>query len=346
MFRSIIFFFVIAVMVFFVSCSLQPKDSQSSLVVASYNVQTLFDDRNDGDEFREFVPDPDGWNSKRYHNRLQNLARVVRAIHPDGPDILVFQEIENIEVLGDLDRYYLDDLGYSYCETARANSGPLSIAVLSKLPLESVRAHSIAYLETGLRPVLEVRFTHGGRNFCLLGIHWKSKRGSSDTELLRRAEAHALGGIIRAITAEDSPPGIIVAGDANENIDEYLREDMVAVTAFMPADGDIPEHPRDSLRPLVVAPWENGPQAFPQADMYHFWDDKKGSYMYRGEYEKIDQIMVNDKLLAFSGNNPPKFFVIESGFLLNSKGAPRRYEMRYANGYSDHLPLKLEIPLP
>ena len=56
--------------------------SAAGLTLMSYNVQNLFDDVDNGSEFREFNPSRGGWNSEMFHLRVGTIAEVVRAAVP------------------------------------------------------------------------------------------------------------------------------------------------------------------------------------------------------------------------------------------------------------------------
>lgn len=79
--------------------------------IGFYNLENLFDTILDLDPNKilqdDFTPEgPKAWTSERYHEKLNNLARVISElgteISPDGVAILGVSEVENKEVLEDL----------------------------------------------------------------------------------------------------------------------------------------------------------------------------------------------------------------------------------------------------
>ncbi len=80
-----------------------PKNP-SGFYVANWNVENLFDTRDDprnrGDN--EFLPNnpTTRWTRARFQTKLKNLAQVITGMnHSKGPDILGLQEVENEQVL-------------------------------------------------------------------------------------------------------------------------------------------------------------------------------------------------------------------------------------------------------
>ena len=49
--------------------------------VASYNVENLFDLKNDGTEYKEYVPNTTSlWNKKTHDIKLNNISKVIRSL--------------------------------------------------------------------------------------------------------------------------------------------------------------------------------------------------------------------------------------------------------------------------
>jgi hypothetical protein len=74
--------------------------------VAFYNVENLFDTINQANYDEEYLPQS-GWTSKKYNQKLNNLARVIAVIgtndqQKESPTILGVCEVENKGVLEDL----------------------------------------------------------------------------------------------------------------------------------------------------------------------------------------------------------------------------------------------------
>ena len=329
----------------FLACSAPSREDGFSL--ASYNVQTLFDDQLDGNEFSEFVPSADGWNSKKYHNRLRQLSRVIRDLDEGAPDILVLQEIEHAGVIEDIDRYFIRDLDYGH--VAVGGQGGLSMAVLSRRPFLHTQVHGMQWENTTLRPLLEVHLkAPASDRVILFAVHWKSKRGGEayESEELRRASAHALVRAIMEGKQEYPQAHIVVAGDFNENIDEFSVHHGEYQTAIMPVSQlDSWLSSGEEIIPLFVAHGQQHPLNV-EGDipvLYHLWEEGEGSYFFRQQWEKIDSILFSQEF--FATYSRISFRVADAWYLLDSSSRPRKYQQRSSGGYSDHLPIIIEFSL-
>jgi hypothetical protein len=86
-------------------CSLPwQEESPGFLSIASYNVQNLFDDKDDGLEYPEFSLGGGKWNAELYRKRLKNVGEALACLGEDRgfPDILCLVEVEGLSVLEDL----------------------------------------------------------------------------------------------------------------------------------------------------------------------------------------------------------------------------------------------------
>jgi hypothetical protein len=75
--------------------------------------------------------------------------------------------------------------------------------------------------------------------------------------------------------------------------------------------------------------------------VYSCWTDidEPGSYLYRGSWETIDNILLTRELFDSTGLTFEKASLVNHSFLLDEKGRPLRWNERLKKGYSDHLPL-------
>ena len=79
--------------------------SNQSFCIAFYNVENLFDTKDDPNvDDEEFTPNgKQHWTDDRYAKKISNIAKVIRAMNDgDGADIVGFAEVENRGVLEDL----------------------------------------------------------------------------------------------------------------------------------------------------------------------------------------------------------------------------------------------------
>ena len=337
--------------------------SARTVTLVSYNVENLFDAEVDGGEYREFTR-AGGWSEALYTAKLRAIGRALAAAERGGADLVALQEVEHYGAARRLLELELDGLGYRHVawlpDPHNAN-GPV---VLSKLPVRRVGAlwadsGPVAAAEVGLegglarplRPILEVEVALGSEadapSLFLFNNHWKSKSGgAAETEVYRRRAAALLAARIEEISAADPAAEIVVVGDLNESIDEYERQGRRYATALMPAN-DVDAG--GGLRVTGSVPPGRAPlQLFSPWLAHDAGEAPPGSYRYRDTWETIDHVLLgpglfDDAGLSYAGGTG--FAVIYDG-LLDAGGAPLAfYRGPPPGGYSDHLPLRLELTL-
>ena len=327
-------------------------NSGRTVTVVSYNVQNLYDATDDGGEYREYTA-AGGWNEALYTAKLRALGSALRSAVPAGADLVALQEVEHAGAARRLVNLELSRQGYRHLvwlPDPRSATGPV---VLSKLPVRRVGALWVeGSPEQPLRPILEVEVALGeavdAPSLFLFNNHWKSRHGgAAETERYRRRAAALLVARLREIHAADPAADVIVAGDLNVSVDEYERRQRRYVTAVMPAAAargtgmlavtgavPLPEVP-----PALFSPW------FAYRDAGRL---PGGSYRYQGTWETIDHLLLGPGLfdgagVSYAGSE--RFAVISDG-LLDAAGSPRRFlHGPPPGGYSDHLPLRLELDL-
>ena len=276
----------------------------------------------------------------------------MRAAVPAGADLVALQEVEHAGAARRLVNLELARQGYrhvAWLPDPRSATGPV---VLSKLPVRRVGALWVeGSPEQSLRPILEVEVALGeaaeARSLFLFNNHWKSRHGgAAETERYRRRAAATLAARLREIYAADPEADVIVAGDLNVSVDEYERRQRRYVTALMPAEAAAGA----ALAVTAAVPSSSAPLAL-FSPWYGYRDAGRapeGSYRYRGTWETIDHLLLGPGLfdgvgVSYAGSD--RFTVISDG-LLDAEGSPRRFlRGPPPGGYSDHLPLRLDLDL-
>ncbi len=337
-------------------CSLAVYSAPREISILSYNVQNLFDDVHDGSEYYDYDPYGDEWNSELFHLKLLQLSDVLTRYPEGGADIVLLQEVENENALQTLVSYYLKGCGYHYSCVTGGTESAVNTAVLSRYPIEALRAHSVS-LEGSIagRPILESSISVGGHLLRLFNCHWKSKSGgAAETETMRRAAAAVLSGRLREIVQQHPATAIITAGDLNECIDEWQRIEGAYLTALLPLDqyrsltaeerrrsigvtGDSEAAQLGAEQVVLVSPWLDASR--------NDSDQLAGSYAFRGEWESIDHFLLAPSLYDGRGLEFETFRVIANESLLNNEGYPLRWISDVGTGYSDHLPILLQCRL-
>jgi len=327
---------------------------------ALWNVQALFDARETGKEYGDYL-EAAGWTQKKYAARITAVSQaVLQMVQPDKagagsdttPALIGFVELENLSILEDLARGELSKHGYLWTAFAAIPGAPLGVGFFSRFPFSDIRAHSITVgKETAPRPVLEARVEPGGKPLVFLLCHWKSKLGGDiATEAQRRSSARVVQRRLRELKESEADTPVIVMGDLNENHDEYYRHSGKVLCALLPDDPDaalLAYRSSTAAQDFLVISGEKPPRAvsFPK-DVHVFyspWEREmtEGSYYYKNTWETIDHFLLSDSL--FDGRG----WVFDSSQVLNrapfsgSDGSPNTYNPRSGRGLSDHLPLLL-----
>lgn len=296
-----------------------PADAQK---VMWYNVENIFDTRHDSlKNDWDFLPEGAyHWTPWRYWHKLDNISRVIAAVAEQGgwPMLVGMCEVENDTVLHDLTtRSPLRAARYRYVHAEGPDLRGVDCCLLYQPTLfrllgsESVRVPSA---ENGLRPTRDILHVWGNviRTDSVLHVfvlHFPSRAGDSKSSTRNRMLAAET-----LCTALDKLQGerIMVMGDFNaEPGDPVFRPIQQRLVSLIP----------QSRKELGKA---------------------QGTYYYQGLWGYIDHILVSPSMQGFC---EPRAHVAKFPFLLTEKGVPWRTFQGpvYRGGYSDHLPLYVEI---
>ncbi len=346
-FKILIFISFILLFTSFSKCSFFPDDEKpKEIIIMSYNVCNLFDDVKNGTEYPEFDPSHGIWTSSLYRERLKNITEVISAAEPkNGPDIICIQEVENKKVIKDLATVWLKQFAYSDFICADNDGSAITTGVISRYPVKKIKNHAI-HLEDfdNLRAVTELLFYIDDKEFYIFNCHLKSKLGGDEnTETARLGATAAISKRCKEIYRENPDAKIIIAGDLNENIDEYEKHNKKYLTALMP----LKEIEISAAKDALIVTGDKQEVVFSENSLvfYSPWFEKHGtgSYYYKNSWETIDHFLLaapffNNKDFEYS-----KFKVLNNGEFANSNGAPLGWNSRTATGYSDHFPIVLFI---
>ena len=338
--RILLIFIIVTTLGACVRCGSAGLKGPDTLTIMSYNLQTLFDPVDQGGEYEGFSVADGSWSEDLYRLRLTALASAIQAAVPKGPEVLVVQEVENSRVLSDIADA---SGGYPYLAISPAEESTLACGLASRLPIQAVRAHRYRPVGDGPsgvpRYLLECELSAGGLVLFVLAAHWKSKLGGAEaTEPERQAAAMLAASVIRTRLEVDPSACIILAGDLNENPDEFWMAGNAYPTALMPLD--------QGLGPWLSITSQAEESSIDGPVLYCPWDDFGGySYLYEGKPERIDQLLLSPglmgegvpRLIAFSAEPP--------AFLIGAGGKPLGWNSRLATGYSDHLPIRVTLRL-
>ena len=301
-----------------------------------WNVENLYDTLHDeGFADEEFLPTAERrWNTPRYLHKQASLAKTILAAGGLQPvDLVALCEVENDSVVHFLcHRTRLARLGYHYVVTHSADRRGIDVALLYQpetfayLHSETRRVPYDAARERPTRDLLHVagRLPHGD-TLDVFVVHFPSRRGgAAASEPYRLRAAQLLREMADSIAHLRHRPLLLAMGDFNDE----------------PQNRSI----RKVLSPTFIA---LTPHATPLPAEGH--EDIAGTYYFRGEWSRIDQMLVSPALLS---SEMPFHTSIRSVFLLTfpplleplGRGTltkPFRSYLGpfYHGGISDHLPL-------
>lgn len=328
---------------------------QGALTVMTYNFENLFDTEDDPNKEDEtFLPlaakgekiktrcrvsnsgdfrvqecmEKD-WSPGVLKKKLKRLASVISKVKDgQGPDVLIVQEVENRNVLEQLRKEYLSDLGY---KPAILIEGPdmrgIDVGVLTKLEaVQSINLHETKFVANADLPEDKIRPTRGvlevnlklpdGQIMTVLGVHLPSNGAPFEA---RRQVLVQINEIKSKLPADRL---VVVGGDFNISSTE--------------------ENSHRLLTHEMMKDWGISHQIG--------CSDCRGTYFYpkAQEWSFFDVIMVS-KNMTDEGSGPwrviPKSVRVEnhSVYQKNRYGSPARFNEFQQEGVSDHWPMVLEI---
>ncbi len=307
---------------------------------AFYNVENLFDTiDNPHTSDNNYLPNSKiPWNSKRYWHKIDNLSKVMAVVDPNGfPTVFGLCEIENRQVLEDLINHgQLKKAGYKIIHRDSPDKRGIDVALLYQpgkyTPLQTrfIRLTFPSEPNAGTREIIYSKGLVQGKDTIHIFVnHWVSRYGGREkTKHLRRFTGRILRMITDSIFNMHPHANILIAGDLNDNPTD------TSVFISLGAKKVAPPFEKKQLYNLGLTEYEKGMGSL----YYHGWD-------------LFDQIIVSTSLVA--GYNGMKtvtdheIIVKKDWMLYKPKKGPARPNRtaagRYYGGYSDHLPVFIDI---
>ena len=308
-----------------------------------YNLENLFDTIDGPNDDAEYLPQSSRqWNSKKYQNKLQNMARVIDSLQPH---VLGVCEVENLRVLEDLKKHS-SWLSLAYANIVHQESPDkrgIDVALFytpewafygaEGVHLEGnsdkrVFEGNLLEVPTGnpdkpTRGILHATFRRYDQSFTVFVNHWPSRGGGeANTRPLRF--------------------------NAAKTLKSYLQNHP-EITHWV-AMGDFNDNPEDSSLLHVLS--AGGPNDFAVNLAYELRKMKPewGTGLYRGQWDMFDQIIISKPFYHLGPNAPiPSLEIYKRDWLLQSEGKYQGHPFRtfggklYLNGYSDHLPVQANL---
>ncbi len=318
--------------------------AQADFKVMFYNVENLFDTQNDtlkNDE--EFLPDGKRhWTFKKYHHKLHQISKVIAAAGKWGTvDVIGLAEVENRKVLRDLiSKTGLKQVDYGIVHKESPDKRGIDVALLyckTTFNPISYKHIPVVYSNKKHRATRDILYVCGttltGDTLHFFVNHWPSRWGGQlKTEPKRVLAAQILKRKIDSLSTVLHQPKIIVMGDLNDTpSDKSVREGLQAVP---------PSKSSVSTNKLVDLLWP--------LEKKH-----KGTHYYKGKWSVLDHFIVSSYLLDFDKTTyikPTSAYPLYLDFLLKKDNKylsfrPKRTYRgyRYEGGFSDHLPIILDL---
>jgi len=322
------------------TCNAQEEDT---LYVAFWNLQNLFDTVDDPEKNDEsFLPDGDmEFTPERLEKQMYNLSRVIHSMNSgNGPDLLGVCEVENQAVLSSIVNKFLPELDYKIAYLESPDNRGIDNGLLykaNKFKLLNLQADTI-YLSDGwpTRLIFGVNLlTESDEKITVFVNHWPSRSGGrKESEPNRITAAQTLRDAVDRIFSKDASAKIMIIGDFN---DEPTNVSILNTLNAQPIICDFAED--------IEVLEDNYTDLFNLS--YKTYVDGLGTYIYKDDWNMLDQIIVSRSLLSdknffYLCNSfeiyKPYYIVTQSG---QFKGAPfpTYGGRRYLGGYSDHFPV-------
>jgi endonuclease/exonuclease/phosphatase family metal-dependent hydrolase len=306
-----------------------------------WNVENLFDDRDDGrtGADREY----DQWfarDSAALQLKLAHLSDALIGLNGGkGPDILAVAEVESLraaELLRDaLNKRLADEtLHYQHLLMKEVHGGRhIAPAILTRLPVKANRTQ----LHGHQQRILEGHITVNNHDLVIVASHWTS-RVTDERGDKRARYGDQIYGLFKAMYRSNPDVDFLVCGDFND------PPDAPSVTQHLHATGDLAKVLQPGSEPLLF-------------DLFAGKDPAAGygSHYHQGKWYIFDQIVVSPALRKGGGGwmcDPASAHTIDT---LYRPGDHHKRPWRFGNphdrferGYSDHYPvtvrLKVEAP--
>lgn len=319
------------------ACGQTPKDDKHADRIMFYNTENLFDTIDDPlTDDKEFLPSAkSNWNGEKYNTKLAHITEVIEAV--GFPLIVGFSEVENKTVMNDLVKQGpLAAKNYAMVHFDSPDERGIDVALIyqsAKFKVLASKPMGVYFEkepEEKTRDILYVKGQVDGETIHVFVNHWPSRReGEVESRPRRIAAATVLRKAVDSLFTTDKNAQIVIMGDFNDSpTDESIQKALMA----QPSDAKV--------EPAKL---------YDLAD--RFAKEGKGTHKYKGEWGTLDQLIVSSSLFDKKGlyTDAKGANVGEFDFLLepDPKGGQwtkRTYAgSKYLGGYSDHLPIYLNL---
>jgi len=310
-----------------------------------YNVENLFDTKNDSiKNDDEFLPTQGKyWTPRKYYTKINQISKVITAVGGWNPPAIVgLCEVECRYALNSLVYYSpLKKLGYKIIHKESPDFRGIDVAMLyqeKKFNPISYKAIGIKFPFAPQKTTRDILYVKGKtKNNDTLHIfinHWPSRWGGQlKSEIKRTYVASVLKKATDSIFNTNINAKIIIMGDLNDYPhNKSLTEVLQAKRKY------------DDIKPNELY----------NLSAYIQKNTKIGTHKHHGNWGVLDQTIISGALFSTEKNktftNKEHAHIFDADFLLVDdksylgKQPFRTYlGFRYIGGYSDHLPIYLDL---
>jgi len=309
-------FFII---LFLISCNAQKTER-----IAFYNVENLFDTINGPNNDEEFLPKgKKEWNSERYNTKIDHINQIICGLKT--PMLMGLCEIENKDVIEDIIHNNKKLKHYKPIHFNSLDARGIDVGLIyntKKLTLldKGLIRFNLPEQDTPTsRDILWAKLSYKNEVFYTMVNHWPSRRGG---------------------TEKSAPKRIKAATKAKEFIDSLLSIDINTKVILM---GDLNDYPSNrsvtKLQEIMTSCITK------ESNQYG------GTNSYRGQWNILDHIMISNGFQNMKLRIKPESGKIYSPDYLITEYKGNKVPFRtyggskYLEGYSDHLPVYIELSL-
>lgn len=313
--------------------------------IAFYNVENLFDTKNDSLTFDDDrTPEgKDHWTISRYEKKIADISKVLSeigyGITKTSPDIIGLCEVENKSVLEDLIHHKnLFDKNYGIIHFDSPDERGIDVALLYKKSVfipNSFKSHRLLLFDDeGFRDYSRDQLVVGGfldnEKIHFIVNHWPSRSGGEARSRPNRIAAAKLNKrIIDSILTLNAESKIVSMGDFNDDpINDSFKKVLKTIGSVENLNDNSLFNPMEKLFRKGI-----------------------GSLAYRDKWNLFDQFYFTRNFIMKKKENYSfwKADVHSPSNILDPKGRYKGYPLRtyaggsYVGGYSDHFPVYLYL---
>jgi predicted extracellular nuclease len=309
---------------FFITLFLISCNAQKTERIAFYNVENLFDTINGPNNDEEFLPKgKKEWNSERYNTKIDHINQIICGLKT--PMLMGLCEIENKDVIEDIIHNNKKLKHYKPIHFNSLDARGIDVGLIyntKKLTLldKGLIRFNLPEQDTPTsRDILWAKLSYKNEVFYTMVNHWPSRRGG---------------------TEKSAPKRIKAATKAKEFIDSLLSIDINTKVILM---GDLNDYPSNGsvtkLQEIMTSCITK------ESNQYG------GTNSYRGQWNILDHIMISNGFQNMKLRIKPESGKIYSPDYLITEYKGNKVPFRtyggskYLEGYSDHLPVYIELSL-